>query len=252
MPVIGEQIIRLATVDSTNKYAAKALAAGEVGHGTVIVADEQTAGQGQRGRQWLTAPGLDLAMSVVLLPERLPVMAQFNLAKAAALAVHDVVAECLRSAGKDPAEVRIKWPNDILIGRSKVAGMLIANEVHGAFVASAIVGIGMNVNGTGLESTLAATGLVQETGVPTDLAGLVQQLCARLGYWWPLLLRGDALITGAYTAHLWAKDRFAQFLLDGAEFTARPLDVDPSGRLIVEDEAGRVAAYGLERLRFVR
>ena len=106
MARIGEIIHRLSTVDSTNNYAAKGISEGRFAHGTVILAKEQTQGRGQRGRQWLTAPGLDLAMSVVLLPERLPAMAQFSLAKAAALAVHDVVAEVLATAGKKPGGER--------------------------------------------------------------------------------------------------------------------------------------------------
>lgn len=252
MHTIGERIIRLDSLDSTNNYAAMLLARHELCHGTVILAKEQTAGQGQRGRQWHTAPGLDLAMSVVLLPPRLPVMEQFTLGKAAALAVHDVVAEALGANGAGGAELRIKWPNDVLIGRSKVSGILIANEVKGAQVASSVVGIGLNVNSSGLDSSLAATSLLQETGRSHDLEDLLERLCRRLQHWWSLVGSDDPAIAAAYTQLLWARGRFAEFTLDGAGISARPLDVDASGRLIVEDEAGAVAAYGLERLRFKR
>ena len=252
MPTIGDRIIRLATVDSTNNYAATGFARGELGHGTVILAREQTAGQGQRGRAWTTAAGLDLALSVVLLPEHLSAMGQFTLAKAAALSVHDVVAEAMRRAPPVIEEVRIKWPNDVLIGRNKVAGILIANEVKGSAVASSIVGIGINVNSSGLESELAATSLLRETGREHDLGELMGRLCQRLEHWWPLVRTNEAAIASAYSDLLWAKGRYSSFTLDGADHTARPLDVDASGRLIVEDEAGAVAAYGLERLRFKR
>jgi BirA family biotin operon repressor/biotin-[acetyl-CoA-carboxylase] ligase len=252
MPAIGNRIIRLASVDSTNNYAAKGIAAGELDHGTVILARDQTAGQGQRGRDWITAPGLDIAMSVVLLPENLPVPGQFNLAKAAALAVHDVVADVLRQAGLDAGSVRIKWPNDVLIDRRKVAGILIANELQGNLVASAIVGIGMNVNSTGLDNALGATSLLLETGTMQDTDAVALALCARLEHWWQRLDAVPGEVEAAYAERLWAKGRFAAFTLDDAEFTARPLEVDAMGRLIVEDELGRVAAYGLERLRFKR
>lgn len=252
MPRIGDTVLRLASVDSTNNYAAKGVAEGRFGHGTVILALEQTQGRGQWNREWLTAPGLDLAMSVVLLPEKLPAMAQFALAKAAALAVHGVVAELLANAGKNAAEVRIKWPNDILVDRSKVAGILIENELQGSWVASSVVGIGLNVDSRGMESGMAATSLRQETGRAMGLDPVLNKLCSTLETWWQKVAVEDETISTAYAGHLWAKGRFADFSLDGKEHRARPLDVDAVGRLIVEEEDGTVRAYGMERLRFKR
>ncbi len=252
MWAIGERVILLDSVDSTNNYAAMALSRQEIGHGTVIMAMEQTAGRGQRGREWIAAPGLDLTASMVLLPHDLPATGQFNLAKAAALAVHDVVSDALGKAGKDEQEARIKWPNDVLIGRSKVAGILIMNELKGAFVASSIVGIGINVNSSGLPGELAATSLLQETRITREPRELLTQLCERMEHWWTQIADAPTTIAAAYAERLWAKGRYSTFTRDGAEFTARPLDVDDAGRLIVEDEEGRVAAYGLERLRFRR
>ncbi len=249
---IGDEIVRLATVDSTNKYAAKGLSRGEFRHGTVILAREQVAGEGQRGREWQMAAGLDLALSVVLLPESLPAMAQFAVAKASALAVHDVVAEALGLAGRDSGEVRIKWPNDVLVGRNKVAGILIANEIKGGLVASSIVGIGLNVNSTGRDSGLGATSLMQETGKAHDLEHLVSVLCGRMAHWWGQLQVDELPVATAYSACLWAKGRYAAVTLDGVERQVRPIDVDAEGRLIVENEVGAVAAYGLERMRFKR
>lgn len=252
MPVIGEQVVVLRTVDSTNKYAATALSRHEIGHGAAIMALEQTAGRGQREREWITTPGLDLAASLVLVPVKLKAAEQFNLAKAAALAVHDVVSAALREGGADGREVRIKWPNDVLVGRSKVAGILIVNELKGPFVASSIVGIGINVNSTGLPKELEATSLLQETRAFHEPLALLSTLCQRMEHWWGRMADAPATISAAYAERLWAKGRFSSFTLDGAEFTARPLDVDHLGRLLVEDGEGRVAAYGLERLRFRR
>ncbi len=251
-PVIGHEVIRLDAVDSTNNYAADRLARQELRHGTAIVAMEQTAGRGQRGRQWDTAKGLDLALSVVLLPEQLAAMEQFGLAKAAALAVHDVVADCLAQAGADPSEVRIKWPNDVLVGRKKIAGILIVNELSGGLVASSIVGIGLNVNSRGWPQEHGATSVALATGRPQDLDGVLGRLCGRMEHWWCTLLQAPARVAAAYTACLWARDRFCNFTLDGEPFNARPLDVDGTGRLLVETADGVVAAYHLDRLRFQR
>ena len=251
-PTIGHRVIQLPSVDSTNNYAAMGIARQELRHGTAIMALEQTAGKGQRGREWSTSTGLDLAASMVLIPMDFPAMDQFNLSKAAALAVHDVVADALGKAGRDVAAVRIKWPNDVLIDRHKVAGILIVNELKGSRLASAIVGVGINVNSTGFANELAATSLVQETRVVHDLDPLFALLCKRMEHWWTLLLENPTHVSDSYAEQLWARNRFSSFTLDGVEFTARPVGVDDSGRLIVEDEAGHVTAYGLERLRFRR
>ena len=64
MSAIGEEVIVLDTVDSTNNYAATALSRQELRHGSVIMAMEQTAGRGQRGREWIAAPGLDLTAEI--------------------------------------------------------------------------------------------------------------------------------------------------------------------------------------------
>ncbi len=251
-PTIGHRVIQLPSVDSTNNYAAMGMARQELRHGTAIMALEQTAGKGQRGREWSTSPGLDLAASLVLIPEDFKAMDQFNLAKAAALAVHDVVADALLKTGRNADMVRVKWPNDVLIDRNKVAGILIVNELKGSRLASAIVGVGINVNSTGFATELAATSLVQETRVVQDLDQLLALLCDRMEHWWKLLIKEPASVSERYAELLWSKNRFSSFTLDGADFTARPLGVDESGRLIVEDEAGHVVAYGLERLRFQR
>lgn len=251
-PRIGHRVVVLDSVDSTNNYAAKALARQELGHGTAIMALEQTHGRGQRGRTWETEKGQDLTASFILKPEGLPAAKQFNLAKAAALAVHDVVAETLEEAGKDPGLVRVKWPNDVLVDRDKVAGILIANELQGASLSSSVVGIGINVNSRGWPSTLMATSLWQETRVQYDLRQLLDQLCGRLDHWWNAVGQAPEEVAASYGRLLWAKDRFAPFQLDGKPFMARPLEVDEAGRLLVEDEQGRVMAFGLERLRFAR
>lgn len=245
---IGQRFIELPSVGSTNKFAADLLASGMAVHGTVILAHAQTDGRGQRGRSWMSAPGLDIATSVVLLLDGWPVAEQFALGKVAALAVHDVVADVLRDRA---GEVRIKWPNDILVGRRKVAGMLIRNEVLGSAVKGVVIGIGLNVNNGDLDPGLQATSLRMETGLQHDRKALLELLCMRLEHWLDAMLRRDGALDHRYRDLLWCRGVPARFELDGAPVEGRPLDVDQAGRLQVETADGAVQAYGLDRLRFV-
>lgn len=241
---IGEQVIELVSVESTNKTAAELIALSKAPHGTVILAQEQTAGRGQRGRNWHSTPGLDLTLSIVLEPSSLGAEDQFSLSKLAALAVYDVVHSII------PQRTMIKWPNDILVDRRKVAGILIECDLAGERVRHAIVGVGININSTHLPEELAATSLYVGSGYEQDRKTVLESLLAafreRYAQWGSARLALDQ----DYAAALWARGRWAEMMLNGLPVTVRPLDVDRLGRLLVEHEEGQVAAYDLDRLRF--
>lgn len=242
--VIGRQFIELDSVPSTNKVAADQLALSEVQHGAVVLAHEQTAGRGQRDRAWISAPGLDLTFSIVLLPERMKVEEQFVLARIAALAVAEVV------SALQPADVRVKWPNDVLVGSRKIAGILIKNEVASGSVTSAIVGIGLNVNNPELGADLNATSLRLVTGGRYDRMELLERICEHFERRWLAWDQGRDASEEEFNAQLWSRGRWVDMQLDGTAVKAKPVSVNADGRLMVEWENGEVGAFGTERLRF--
>lgn len=241
---IGAQLVELHSVASTNNYAAEHLALSELRHGAVILAHAQTEGRGQRERAWISAPGLDLTFSIVLVPEALDVADQFVLGRIAALAVHDTI------RALQPADVKVKWPNDVLVGQRKIAGILIQNELSGHRVRNAVVGVGLNVNNAELPVDLNATSLRLVTGREHDRMDLLRSICRNFDQRWSSWEsdRDPAMVD--YVNALWARERWVPFMLDGTMIRARPLDVERDGRLIIEHEDGRVLPYGLERLRF--
>ena len=216
----------------------------QAAHGTIVLAREQTAGRGQRGRSWSSSPGLDLTLSIVIDPRELRADGQFVLSKLAALAVHDTVRAFV------PQDVRVKWPNDVLVEGRKVAGILIECDLAGDRVRHAVVGVGLNVNSTVFPEDLAATGLCLEHGRPLDLEHVLAVLSEAFRRRHEQWEQGGPGLDRDYASALWAAGRWVGMLLDGAPLRLRPQDVDPSGRLLVEHEDGRVAAYGLDRLRF--
>ena len=136
---LGRTMVLLATTTSTSDVAKRAARDGAA-HGTTWVAEEQTAGRGRRGHAWLSPPGEGLLFSVLLRlpcpPARVP-----PVALVAGLAVRDAVASA--AAG---ASIAIKWPNDVLFGPRKVAGVLVEAITVGSRVEAVIVGIGINVH----------------------------------------------------------------------------------------------------------
>ena len=249
--IIGQQVIALDSVDSTNKRAAELLAQHKVSHGAVVLAHEQTAGRGQRGRIWRSGAGLDLTASVVLQFEHLKVGEQFMLAKVASLAMHDVVAAAMKVAVDRGSDlVRIKWPNDVLVDRRKVSGVLIKNDIVGGLVMNSIIGIGLNVNSSELEAEFNATSLRMETGLEHDRMALLEHLCQRLEHHLEAWREDADALARNYVGLLWARGRYADLELDGQPSSARPMDVDEDGRLLVENEEGKVQVFGHDRLRF--
>ncbi|MHB1393484.1 MAG: biotin--[acetyl-CoA-carboxylase] ligase [Clostridia bacterium] len=135
---IGRKIIYFDSVASTNTYGKKAAEEPFV-EGTVIIADEQTAGRGRLGRQWISTKGKGIWMSIMLKPDILPADAP-KLTIAAAYAVSKALWSCCQ------VDARIKWPNDIVTGGKKLCGILTEMSAEADEIKSVIVGIGINAN----------------------------------------------------------------------------------------------------------
>ena len=132
---VGQRVIYYDSVTSTNEVARQEARLGAA-EGTVLIADEQTAGKGRIKRAWLSPEG-SIALSIVLYPSMVNLSYLIMLASLAV--VHSIEAV----TGLKP---QIKWPNDVLVNDKKVCGILIENSVRGHIVDYAIVGIGVNVN----------------------------------------------------------------------------------------------------------
>lgn len=192
---LGSPILFFSTVGSTNDVAA-ALAADGGREGAVVVADTQTAGRGRRGRRWFSPPVSGLYVSVVLAPTRAksaPDRATALLTLAAGVALSEAIE---RATGLRPD---LKWPNDLLIGRRKLAGIL-AEGVAGSSSAleSIVLGYGINVGPMRFAPELGdrATSLESELGHPVDRAMLCAETLAALA------ARYDGLLEGQFDAIL--------------------------------------------------
>ena len=171
MPKTGSSIVILKQVDSTNNYAMAKVHAGMAKHGDSYFTTEQTAGKGQRGKQWDTANGVNIALSLVLEVKLLNASQQFQLLVSVALGCYDFFA---RYAGQ---ETSIKWPNDIYWRDRKAVGVLIENVFQGGNWNFAVAGIGVNINQTSFDPSLKnPVSLKQITGKTFDLELLAEEL----------------------------------------------------------------------------
>jgi len=223
------QVRRFAEIDSTNRWLLDEARAGAAA-GLVAVADHQTAGRGRRGRAWTAEPGSSLLVSVLVRPEldvdRLHVLTM-ALALALADAVHDV----------SGVRADVKWPNDLIVGDRKLAGLLAEADVSATGAVRAVVlGAGCNIDWDGVPDELSdiATAIGRETDVPVDrwrlLDALLDHLAARL----------DALdaVPVDYRARLATLGRRVRVDLGATAIEGSATDVDDHGRLVVELDGG--------------
>jgi len=174
---IGKVANYLASVDSTNIFANNLLSKSTPIEGTVIYTDNQYAGRGQIGSKWESAAGENIILSVILYPKFLPIQAQFKLNQVVALAVYDLLATFIFPVD----QLSVKWPNDIYINDKKIGGILIENKLKGSLLASAVAGVGLNVNQTDFAPNLPnPTSLQLETGNRQDIYDMIGLFCEYL------------------------------------------------------------------------
>lgn len=169
MSFFGCVIHRLDSIDSTNNYANQLIEHGLAENGTVVIADFQTGGRGQRGKQWYAARGMNLTCSLVYFPANLSVNRMYLLNCWVSIAL-------IQLLKRFNIEAKIKWPNDIWVGSNKIAGLLIEAVVQGTDVKSATIGLGLNVNQSNFMD-INATSVLHETGVVCSVNEVLQHFC---------------------------------------------------------------------------
>ncbi len=132
-------VIRLKTIDSTNKYiqTIKDLYRPQT---FVVIAEEQTSGRGQCGNSWLSMKNMNLTFSLCVFPQLLKAEEQFMFNKVISLSVLEFLTQFIKE------KIKIKWPNDIYIEDKKISGILIEHALMGDFINDSVAGIGININ----------------------------------------------------------------------------------------------------------
>ena len=232
---IGQNLVHFFRTDSTNTVALR-LAAQGAAHGTVVVAEEQTAGRGRLGRNWYSEKSSGIYASIILRPPLSPSAAPV-LTLMAGLAAQNAVSSTTGLA------VDIRWPNDLLVNGKKVCGIL--TEMHAELdrLHTVVLGIGINVNHTQMPPQLReiATSLRIEGQKPWSRVHLAKALLGELDRYYHLLLeQGNAAITKRWeNASSFAKGKRVRVISPGSESLATTAGLEPSGALRVRYDDGR-------------
>ncbi|MDR0792046.1 MAG: biotin--[acetyl-CoA-carboxylase] ligase [Chitinophagaceae bacterium] len=237
---IGNPFIEFTQIDSTNNYAMEAARNHKAKHGAAFFAHEQTGGKGMRGHKWSGESGKNIALSVLLQPDWLPVSEQFQLSAMVAVAVQDFLSNYI-------PEPKIKWPNDIYLNNKKATGILIENILKGNEWQWAVAGIGININQTTFPPEIAgkAISLKQLTGKDYDTVLLAKELCQYLEKWFKILQNdGFPEILKTYNSVLFRRNEYVKFSNGEKTFLLKVLGVNEKGLLMSDSKEFPLLSHG--------
>lgn len=225
VPFVGQKIIHLESVESTNPYLLNEFKNGRVSSGTVLHADIQTKGRGQRMKEWHSEPFANLMLSIA---------ADLNLWKIQnIISLNHIVAVSIQEFLKRYVnDVKVKWPNDIMVNDKKMVGILIENQLSSSQRRS-VIGIGVNINQQEFNAP-RATSLSLETGKFFKIQELIFELIAVLNKNLnDFQQKGEAYYFQLFNENLWKLNETHPFIIDDKTIEGQIVSSDLEGQLQV-------------------
>ena len=235
----GRNIVYYDSVDSTN-LRIKQMGDEGAPEGTLAVADKQTAGRGRRGRSWDSPSGSSIYMSLLLRPEIEPDQAPM-LTLVMALSVAEGIMDCGDSCGNP--DVKIKWPNDIVVNGRKICGILTEMSTEIDYINHVVIGAGINVNQDTFPDDIKATAssLKLELGKSVKRSELIAAVMKSFEKCYEIFIETEDLsgLQELYNSMLVNRDQEVKVLEPGNEYKAYAIGINQTGELIVRTPDGK-------------
>jgi len=245
--IIGNLIVRLEVIDSTNNYAKQQIRENELAEGTVFLTYEQTSGRGQQKNVWESELRQNLLFSIVLCPDFVEMRRQFQLSKVVSLGIYNAI-------NKYVSGVKIKWPNDIYVGDRKLCGILIENSVMNGVLNISIVGIGLNVNQTVFRSDAPnPVSLKMLTNQHYDCEVILTEILSEIDRYYSLLCSGqEELIDKAFLAALYRLNELHFYKAEDDVFEGQIIGVNEIGQLLIRKKDAEVLEFHFKEVEFLQ
>lgn len=235
--------IKLGSINSTNDYALSLQDSPVFKEGLVITANHQSMGNGQRGRVWESNDSENLLISVVIEP-KIELKRQYQISKTVSLSVIDL----LKTFG---IRAYIKWPNDILVEKKKIAGILIQNKSRGNYISHSIIGLGFNVNQILFKKySPNATSLNLLTNKEFKVFKIKQLFLSFLSKRLKLLKDGKNQ-DNEYFKSLFLKDKLAVFEVGEEQFAGTIKGVSESGELQIKHDKNSITSFKSQEVKYL-
>ncbi|NOR28239.1 MAG: biotin--[acetyl-CoA-carboxylase] ligase [Lutibacter sp.] len=240
-------IIKLNAIDSTNSYLKKQAENTALECYTVVVAEDQFRGRGQVGASWVSDKGKNLTFSTLINFENFKIEDQFYLSMVISLSVLQVLNKRIN------IQLTVKWPNDILAEKDKVAGILIENVLSGKLIKQSVIGIGLNVNQKEFPKNIRrVTSLKNISGISFDkdelMRDIVNTIKKNISY---IKDAKFGELKRLYIATLYKFNKPTMFEdVNGTIFLGKIVDVFKDGRLVIELKDETTHKFSLKKIKF--
>lgn len=245
-------LIQLEQTDSTNRYLTSLCDErhDNVEPFTTVMADYQSAGKGQRGNSWESEAGANLTFSFVLYPSFLSAKKQFVISQIVSLGIVNVLRKYVDEG------ISIKWPNDIYYHDKKICGMLVEVYLEGMNLGRCVCGIGLNVNQeVFLSNAPNPVSLCKIIGRKVDRMTLLYGVMEEIqGLYSKLKEDNEAVgkeLSKYYFQHLYRKEGYHRYKDKNGEFMAKLIQVEPDGRLLLEDDDQNQRSYLFKEIQYI-
>ena len=240
------RLIHLNETDSTSKALKTISENEELPSGSIVYADFQTAGRGQRGNFWESEAGKNLIFSILFRPSTLPANMPF--------VISEMISLCVKyTLDKYIPDITVKWPNDIYHKDKKIAGILIENTIHQEKVTQSIIGIGININQTEFRSNAPnPTSMMLITGCTFDIMDIMEDFQQEFA------IQSQRLndkcfdsIHKDYLNSIYRKEGFHKYRDFAGIFEASIHDIEPTGYLILKQTNGTYSRHAFKEVSYV-
>ena len=235
-------IIKLDAIESTNDY----LKSSKINDTQIVYTYNQTKGKGQRGNNWLSEPGKNVAFSIKLLPNNFQIKDQFRIN-----IIFSIFLVNSLKALKIP-DIKIKWPNDIMSGNKKICGILNELKVKGNYIQEIVVGFGLNVNQENFNNLPNASSLKLITSLNFRLDEIVSLLIQNLKRYNYLekLFTIESDFIDLYNCNLYGLNSVFEFENGKTRFKGEIISVSKEGSLKIK-KCGTVNSYNVHEVKLI-
>jgi len=244
------KIIYLNTIDSTNNYAKNLIKLNNnIENNTVILADYQTKGRGQKGNIWISQKKKNLTFSIIIFP-KLKAEDQFLLNILISLGIIDCLSNYVNN-------IKIKWPNDIYYYDKKMGGILIENVIKNGIIVSSIIGIGININQTLFNPQLNATSLKLITNISYNRFKILKNILDKIENRIKIIENSnkDLIINfkNEYLKNLYLFNKWHNYFFpSGESFIGKIIDIGNNGHLIIKKKDGKILEFNFKEVYFFK
>ena len=243
---IGKVLHHFISVDSTNNIAKDMLSKTKPTSGTVILADFQTSGRGQRANTWEAYRGMNILSSIILI-HTIENDKYFYLNKIVCIALIETLNKFIPSES-----LQIKWPNDILVNNKKIAGILIENTIINNFINQSIIGIGLNINQAEFINKQAIS-IYNIKKSNTDIQLILDQLFESLSIWYQnLLTKNYKLIDTIYLNLLFGYNKDINYIVDNITYKGSIIAINLDGSILIKQaESDIISQFYFKEVQFI-